>query len=310
MLLSSVDEAKLALGIAAADTSRDALAVQLLQGASAAIEKYCNRVFGRAVYDRPFNGNGMPDLPLQHRPVLTVPATGTVNGVLTNGSAVVTGLSSTAGILVGMPVMVGAASGSQAAVANGAKVLSVDSASQVTLTAPCTLSGTLPLTFGLCVWVDVAGYYGDGTSPWPVQTRLALGKEYSLLRDAADGSSRSGVLRRLLGGPTGYGFGAWPWSWPLVDRRGTLTARLAPSWPAGYGNVRVAYTAGYAEVPEDIKMACNLLMASVNRMRRLGAPLQSESYEGYSYSLFMQLKAGTELGEARQVLSRYREVAL
>lgn len=62
-------------------------------------------------------------------------------GTLSSGSAVVTGMSSTAGLLAGMLV-------TGTGIAAGASVASVDSASQITLSAAATASGTQTLAIG------------------------------------------------------------------------------------------------------------------------------------------------------------------
>lgn len=67
--------------------------------------------------------------------------TGTVmNGTTTNASAVITGLSSTVGLTPGMPV-------TGTGIGSGARVKTVDSGTQVTLTVNSTASGTVSLIF-------------------------------------------------------------------------------------------------------------------------------------------------------------------
>jgi len=43
-----------------------------------------------------------------------------------------------------------------------------------------------------------------------------------------------------------------PWNW----RRGSLTAKLAPPWPAGWGNIKIAYVAGWASALAILLMEC------------------------------------------------------
>lgn len=73
---------------------------------------------------------------------ITKPPTSSLTGTTVNGSAVVSGLSSTSALYLGQPV---AGPGIPA----GASVASIGSSSQVTLSAPATASGTVALTFGV-----------------------------------------------------------------------------------------------------------------------------------------------------------------
>lgn len=72
----------------------------------------------------------------------TTVAIGPLNGNLTNGSAVVTGLSSTAGLSANIFYCFG--TGTQ----NNAIIKSVDSATQITMTLPAIQTGTFAITFG------------------------------------------------------------------------------------------------------------------------------------------------------------------
>lgn len=85
---------------------------------------------------------------------LTDPQTGTT----TNGSAVVTGLTDTSQLIVGMEV-------SGTGIPGGATISSINSATQVTLSANATASGTVPVTFKIPAGknVDVFCFDNSGT---------------------------------------------------------------------------------------------------------------------------------------------------
>jgi len=68
------------------------------------------------------------------------PFASTQNGTTTNTSAVVTGLTNTALLVVGQPV-------SGTGIPAGTTILSIQSPTQVTLSANATASGTVPVTF-------------------------------------------------------------------------------------------------------------------------------------------------------------------
>lgn len=73
---------------------------------------------------------------------VTKPPTSSLAGTTANGAAAVTGLGSTAALYVGQPV---AGPGIPA----GAMVATIDSPTQVTLSAPATATGTVTLGFGV-----------------------------------------------------------------------------------------------------------------------------------------------------------------
>lgn len=90
----------------------------------------------------------------------------TSNGTTAIGSPVVTGLASTAGYTVGMSVLGNG-------IPLGASILSVDSASQVTLTTNASTAGAQDLVFGAALWpslntINVLGNGIDYVVPSPV----------------------------------------------------------------------------------------------------------------------------------------------
>lgn len=153
------------------------------------------------------------------------------------------------------------------------------------------------------VYLDAMGFYGDGANAFPTNSLLVSGKDYILRRDGTNGASESGLLQRLGGGWTGAIL-----DWPAEWRRGTLTARVPPVWSIGSGNVKVLYTAGYQTIPDDLKLATLQLAIQVYKFRKRGGLLlQHERLGDYDYQL---LALAPDLGTTRQLLSRYREVAI
>jgi hypothetical protein len=89
------------------------------------------------------------------------------------------------------------------------------------------------------------------------------------------------------------------------DNSGELVA-IRQCWPQGHSNIRVgSYTAGYASVPGDLKLACFQLCARVRAAAEKGVPLQSEHLGDYSYQI---MTSSTELVHARKILNSYRRV--
>ncbi len=301
MALTTVALAKAFLNVT--DTSQDAWLGAIVPGCCAAVKAYCKRELETATYTDYVNGNGLQMLPLRQRPIQLT----TLSGTVTNTSAVVTAISSTSLLVVGMAT-------SGVGIPAGTTILSVDSSTQITLSKAATANGT-SLVFGAAVYMDPAGWAGRGTSAFSTASLLREGFDY-LIDYGPDGNigSKSGCLIRLGGGISGTTLDAiWPWEW----RKGTLTVRLPPVWPAGIHNIKVTYRAGLGNdpvflggtIPEDLTMATNLLVAQIRMKARYGYVLTSESLAGYSYGLSL-LQTNLELGDVRQILGRYREVVI
>lgn len=94
----------------------------------------------------------------------------------------------------------------------------------------------------------------------------------SLLTDGTDYTVINNRLYRIDG--------TWPRN--IVRRRGDLAASSEPS----EGAVKVTYVAGYDDVPADVTLAVNLIVARLAIVARTGGQsMQSQSLEDYSYTL-------------------------
>jgi hypothetical protein len=153
------------------------------------------------------------------------------------------------------------------------------------------------------VRLDWAGYYGAGPGAFPAETALVEGVDFVLVRDDG-GESISGLLRKIG---------------PRSGRSGTVTpARARPAWPEGQGNVRVAYTAGYDPVPDDVKVVAAGLVGYWRRsLPNGGLGPTGEKLGEYQYTLGQLQQAGSsalaslgEFGSARQILGKYKEFPL
>lgn len=89
--------------------------------------------------------------------------------------------------------------------------------------------------------------------------------------DPVTGWSRAGLIRRT---------GARVWGYRGVRALGTLAPRLA-SEPK---SLLLTYTYGETSVPADIQAAAISATTLLYARRKTGAPYQSESWGGYSYS--------------------------
>ncbi len=342
-MLSDILQLKAFIGIPLNDLTQDAKLGQLLQAADAAVKNYCHRDFETALYtEYPFKG-GTPDLPLLQRPLRPVLLAGT----LTSGSPVVANLTgsgpySTAQLFLGQTVAVtGAAAANLRTALPPFTTLTALTAPSATLSQNATQSGTVPLIFGLDVYIDFAGNYGFGLNAFQNgpgnSSRLYAGLDYAPEVDATDGSSKAGLL--ILLGQSGYGGGLWslaPLGWGFGGMGGygpyggPLTQCMPPVWPTFPGSVRVDYTAGYGvgaaappngrlpastTIPADLTGAVNAVASWMWNAADAGlVQTNSESYQGYTRGLADAARDGlqkaTALGDTRSILSHYVEVPI
>ncbi len=323
-ILTSLAETKLFLRID--NPSQDQLLLQLIPVADRMVKLFCKQNLESRVQTEPLKGQGTPQLWTRQKPILCYSFTGT----LVSGSPVVTGLvaaeqspgATTGNLLVGMPALIGCTSSQQSALPNRTTILTVDSATQVTLSAPAAASGPFPLTFGLAVWYSPVAYSGDSPSGFPANSQLVLGVDYGLDRDQSDGTSKSGLLTRLGGGVTGAaGFG-WPWN---QYRQGSLTTWLPPVWPQGYGNVRCIYGSGYGigapdahgpmpadtTLPPELTWCVNTLVGWARTVVPVGIPLESKTFvDSIGEAMSRAIKGDPEMGTLRSVMRSFRDVSL
>jgi len=152
------------------------------------------------------------------------------------------------------------------------------------------------------VWIDQTGNFGQSSGAFPASGLQTLGTDY-MLRLEDNGIGESGILLRATVPFAVYGVRGTLWGGPARAQ-----------WPAGQGNIKVTYTAGYATVPDDIKHAGGMLVALMLRIGPTGVgsgALTSEGEGGYSYSLaYPSSDEPPEIGAIRQLLSVYREVSI
>lgn len=166
------------------------------------------------------------------------------------------------------------------------------------------------------IHVDSAAYYGQATGAFAAATLLVAGTDYAIVFDKAVAGvavSRRGIVERInsvwpLAISTGAFYPAWS-----EQRTGGLSHE--PPFPRA-GNIKAVYVAGYtvATKPRDLELAENLYVSHLRRAAKFGGDSpQSESLGQYSYSLFSggaSTGGGAEMASIKQILSRYREVAI
>ena len=157
-----------------------------------------------------------------------------------------------------------------------------------------------PVSAVASVHEDQSGYWGQGQNAFAATTLLAAGADYAVQLER-DGEGGVGVLQRLRSSA----------GWPDLGRGlpGSLAGGRGPAvWRVGQGNIRVAYTAGFAFVPDDVARATDQVAAWMYLSRDKVGILTSETLGDYAYTVGLR-QGAPEIGEARSILARYREVA-
>lgn len=151
-----------------------------------------------------------------------------------------------------------------------------------------------PVTALTTVSLASRGTYGQGAVLNPY-VALTDGVDYALHLKATS-TGDTGIVVKLNG--------VWP-EHPGYAKVNTLSWEREP----GLGNVKVEYTAGFATVPEDVQMAVAMISGYMYRTARRGGMDYSERLGDHSYMIPMErIRHAPELGSARQILSRYREM--
>lgn len=290
----------------------DAWLNSLISAADGAIKKFCKQNLELKAYVEYYDGMDMPDVVLKQFPVLsgTTQVAAGSNGVTLPTSTI--NVVSTAGFdpsgRSDLPTLV-----VQTGVASWTTV-TYTGVTATSFTGCSGGTGTMSSQAGLnavgqpAVFYDPTGYWGQRPTtpnggPFAAGTIQVPGLNFAVQLDNGGTVGNRGLLRRL-GGVNGGGYwGAWPQT--FVGRSKLASYRL-PCWPTGQGNIKVLYSAGYATIPDDLAYAATTLVVNVSRNQPQGAELSSESLGSYSYSVLSRGE-DPEIGEVRQILTRYRE---
>ncbi len=308
MPLVTAADVRLVPGLTSSVTIPDDWLDQLCLAADYAVKKYVKRDIELRSYTEFYSGNLQPDTILRQYPVYS-------------GLTTVTAASD--GVTLPVATLHVSSTSNFPPVASGyAHSLTV----QVTPSTYTTLTytGKTATTFTGCsggtgtlytggnvyhptVWQNPIGYYGQSPSGFDDGNIVVNGSQFVVVLDSGGIKSHRGLLRCIAGtGTAGPGFF---WQLPGNTYMGKLAAYSLPRWPIGSGNIKVAYSAGYAstEIPEDIKMATVMLVAQMIRNQPSGSMLSTESLGGYSYSVLSGRVDIPDIGNIQKTLSSYRE---
>ena len=122
---------------------------------------------------------------------------------------------------------------------------------------------------------------------------------YMPIDDAINSWSRTGFVYRR---------GASTWGYEMIRRLGRLFVEEDPN----RGAILANYVAGCATVPADIESAAVMAVVLMYQHRKKGAPVQSEGWNGYSYSLSAPFtaEAAIHTPEVQALLSPYINIAI
>jgi hypothetical protein len=259
---------KLRLGIPSTDTSEDDALDALITQVTALVEKWLGYPLEQSTTTVYLDGTGREWLMLPGKPCTCVTTTGTTTDASTTVSSIPA--AAIASIVAGMPVV-------GTGIPSGATVSSLG-ATSVVLSSAATADGTaVRLDFGLSIWEDPTGWYGQGDDAFDSDTLLTPGI-YALRRDGRGplaGLSVSGMVQRANG--------LWL-SYPR--RQGGLLSSFIPGPVAGQGALKVAFTSGYtsALMPADVQLAVMDVIGLVRASSPDGRLINSTSWDGYSVS--------------------------
>ena len=131
---------------------------------------------------------------------------------------------------------------------------------------------------------------------------VGLGDDYTILERGVDYDIKGSILRRLCG--------RW---WPA--RHESPIGLVGWTERPGECNVEVTYTAGYAEMPDDIKGAVMTVAAAIRDSAPTGGrTIASESLDYYSVSYNASESgggangstAGLAINDAKRIFASYR----
>lgn len=292
--------AKLLLQIPQADTTQDTFVSLLIARLSAAIEKYCRRVFGPQQYTEIASGTGTSELALRQRPILAV------SGVFLDPLAYFGDGSDAFD-----PATTQLQEGQQ-----GGFAVEWDSGP----TAGPSTSDNIPMsTSGLLlmisdVWPKSVGYAYGRLSPiyGPPQGNIKVNYTagfmgtawYSTTCTINGTNSMTNVAVPPAATPlqvgmvivaTGVPIGTY-----ITAINGTTITMSQAATASGSTTVQFNIPAPY-----EVQMACDLLVAYTKNIGQWGAPVVSSSYDGASIAFDQAGRLGLFSEPVQQLLSAY-----
>lgn len=145
------------------------------------------------------------------------------------------------------------------------------------------------------VYLDDQGYWGQGQDAFATADLLQSGVDYAL-DIGSGGLSYTGRLLKVKGD--------WPNAWAYWF--GVISSLPGPD----IGNIKVTYVGGFNAnlVPKGLQLACHMAIALIRNGAAFGQPMQSESFEEYSYTLQGDVSQAIFSPQVLSILARYRSI--
>jgi len=160
---------------------------------------------------------------------------------------------------------------------------------------PVLLLRQRPVTSITSIYLDNAGYWGDGAnSPFSSPRLLVDGVDYALRRTSATLGSPAGLVYRING----------VWNYPTRRQQGYVSNQPG----VGNGNLKVTYMAGFPTIPADLQMGVNSLVMRILNAAAMGGQAQQASYEDASVVYLAPGEAAKMMGSIEAALAPHADV--
>jgi hypothetical protein len=251
--LVALSTVKAYMGIDESDTSKDALLNMLIDSVSRGVEKWCDRKFHSASYVEYFNGSDSwrySVLRLAQCPIISIDrvATRPVVGIEILNESESVQMASVSSIISGMTLK-----------STSSGVESTTVLPYATYTTLAALATQINATSG---WKATVANEYEAWSPLMLKSfQGALGaKEF-----AAEFELYTDTL--------------FTFSTSTSD----TTASLMGTFPDGWHNIEVRYTAGYSSIPSDVQMGTAAAVKAIYEASRADGQMNSETIGDYKY---------------------------
>lgn len=291
--------AKLLLQIPSADTTQDTFVALLIARLSAAIEKYCHRVFGPQQYVDVLSGTGTPELALRQRPILSVSSVyldplayfGDGSDAFDpNTTALQEGQQGGFAVEWDSGPSVGPSTSDNVPMStNGLLLMISDVWPRAVGHTFGRLSSSVGPNQGNIKVSYTAGFMGTA---WYTTTGTINGT--NVMTNVAPSSTTPLAVGMVVFGP-GIPIGTY-----ITAISGT-TVTMSQAATAS-GSITVQFN---IPAPYEVQMACDLLVAYTKNIGQWGAPVVSSSYDGASIAFDQAGRLGLFSEPVQQLLSAY-----
>lgn len=261
----------------------------MVSAASRLVRRYTNRDFTLTDYDETYNGMGYSEIILRQYPVSAV------SRVSTNLMTVLSVANSDMATNQRATAALQTTGDFDAGLSTTGLTLS-RTASGVTTTDTSTLFATYPTLTAVASHITSLGNgwgatVADGYALWPsADLKAPQGAQNALTGTGAAGAAFQSFVTdannwtlQAEAGKLRLNNQQWDPVFALMNIAGSP---LLSTFPPGFQNLRVQYTAGYNTVPYDVQQACLVTIKAMVYQLQQSGQFKSESVKDWSYTLF------------------------